>query len=244
MITLMALAIMSAAEPLPPVEDFLKQFAERRKGVTALHADFTQDNNTGGEVDSVAGTIFYANPRRIIFRYPKAELTYVFDDLRVYEYDAAAQQVQTHELQDDPQTEALFLGFGEDVSRLPLAYDISLFTPDSTECGSMGVSLRPKKAREEGGAFQEVRLYLQGENYLPCRVRIINDEDSTVTIDVRNLRVNPPYEPEETQVKLAPGTKILREDMLQGEVPAEGMLVPEEPIVTMSDLEAPAKASP
>jgi outer membrane lipoprotein-sorting protein len=242
MMTFIALAVMAAAQPLPSVEDFLKDFAAKRGDITALKADFVQENRTSGETDTVTGTIFYANPRRIIFRYPEQELTYVFDDLRVYEYDAGLQQVQMHELEDNPQTEALFLGFGEDVGRLQQAYRIALFQPKENECGDVGMTLRPKTERAEDGMFQEVRLYLRGENLLPCRVVIVNDEASTVTINVTNLRLNPPFQGLDTQVRVPEGTRIVREDQDFGTAGPEGLLIPDTPILSMADLPAPEKA--
>jgi outer membrane lipoprotein-sorting protein len=229
MIALLSLVVMSAAQPLPPLDEFMKDFDRKRGSIQSVRADFRQENITADESEVVTGTLFYGNPRRILFRYTKPALTYVFDDLRVYEYDAESEQVQSHDLSDDPQTEALFVGFGESPDRLREAYNIELFRPDVSECGAIGMVLKPKGPEEEA-AFKEIRLYLREEDYLPCRVQIQNDEESSVLIDVTQYRVNEPYKPEDTQVQVAEGTEIFQNDQYVETAGPGGMWLPEEPL--------------
>lgn len=229
MIALIAMAVMSAAQPLPSMDDFLTDFSAKRDKIQALRAEFRQENITADESEVVNGTIFYANPRRIIFHYAKPPLAYVFDDLHVYEYDEEAKQVLSHQLSDDPQTEALFIGFGESSKRLQEAYNTELFRPSELECGVIGLILRPKGNPEEA-PFKEIRLFLRQEDYLPCRVQIQNDEESSVLIDIPKYDVNPAYKPENTQVKVAEGTEIFQNDQYQETAGPGGNWIPEEPL--------------
>lgn len=230
MTVLVALLVSAVAAPLPSLDEFFQTFSQKREGLQALRADFTQTNTTSGESDTVQGSIFYVNPRRIIFRYPEAELTYLFDDTRVYEYDAGLRQVQISDLGNDPQAEALFLGFGENADRLKKAYDIELFRPDRAECGAIGMILRPRNREEGSGVFQEVRLFLDEENYLPCAVRIVNDEDSQVYYTLPKYTLNPPFQPADTQIRVAEGTEVIQNDQLLETAGPDGLLLPDQPI--------------
>lgn len=229
MMMLIALAAVSAAQPLPSLDEFLAEFSRKREQIQAVRADFQQENITADETETVSGSLFYANPRRIVFRYPKSQLAYVFNDVRVYEYDAEAKQVQIHDLADDPQTEALFVGFGESPQRLREAYDIELFRPDASECGAIGMTLRPKGGADDA-AFEWIRLYLREQDYLPCRVLIKNDEESTVVIDVAQYAVNPAYNPQESQLQAAEGTEVFQNDQYVETAGPGGLWLPEEPV--------------
>jgi outer membrane lipoprotein-sorting protein len=240
MIALIAMAVMSAAQPLPSMDDFLAQFNKKREAIHSLRADFRQDNITADESETVNGSLFYANPRRIVFRYTKPALSYVFDDIRVYEYDAEAKQVQSHDLSDDPQTEALFVGFGESPKSLQEAYNLELFRPDASECGNIGLILRPKGSPDEA-PFKEIRLYLREEDYLPCRVQIKNDEESTVLIDIPSYTVNAEFKPQDTQIQVPEGTEIFQNDRYVETAGPGGSWLPEEPLKPKSVAQAEAE---
>ena len=226
MLAFLVVALTAAPEPLPNLDAFLADFSRKRESVHALKAEFAQENITSDESDTVAGSLFYAHPRRILFRYPEAQLTYAFDDLRVYEYDAQAQQVQIHDIGDDPQTEALFVGFGENTASLRAAYDIELFRPDASDCGTIGMTLKPK----DESSFKEVRLFLEGDHYLPCRVKIVNDEDSTVLINMGKYEINPTFAPRDTQMEVAEGSEVFQNDQHRETAGPDGLLLPEEPV--------------
>lgn len=228
MISLLAV-LMIAAPALPDTQQFLADFGAKREGLKALRANFTQVNTQSKDSDTVSGKLFFVQPRRIVFVYPEASLTYLFDNLTVYEYDEAAEQVQIHQLSDDPQTEALFLGFGESAGRLQEAYHIEMFRPEAIDCGEIGMILRPKKDDERDAMFREVRLFLRGEDYVPCRVKIVNDDDSTVIIDVDSHEANPTFEPTEARFFAKPGTQIFQDDKHIETVGPKGLWLPRSP---------------
>jgi len=225
MTTLVALLLI-AAPALPDTQTFLADFSAKREGLKALRANFTQVNTQSKDSDTVSGKLFFTQPRRIVFVYPDASLTYLFDNLTVYEDAEAAEQVQMHQLRDNPQTEALFLGFGESAGRLQEAYDIELFRPEAIDCGEIGMVLRPKKDDAREAMFREVRLFLRGDDYIPCRVKIVNDEDSTVIIDVESHETNPAFEPTEARFFAKPGTQIFQDDKHIETVGPEGLWLP------------------
>lgn len=217
-----ALGMTSAmAESLPDLETFVEEFKEKRADIQTLQAHFRQHNFMPGERFTNEGELLYIRPRRLLFRYSDPPVTYAVDDTMVYEYDADLAQVQQMRLEDQPETEALFLGFESDLTRLREAYAISLFTPDEEECGSVGLRLEPEAAAGEDapGLFEEAWLYLREEDYAPCRIHLVNPDGSQVLIEIDELQPNVKLVPRETSLWAPEGTRIVPE---QGPVETAG----------------------
>jgi len=176
--------IVAAAEPAVPAEldAFLEDFAEHRVHLTALEAKFVQINYTTdfrGETDRLekVGTLVYVHPRRLVFRYD--DIVMLIDRTRFYEYDPAIGQLQITTLGNDPQMEALFLGFEENLDALREAYALTLFDVGDDSCADFGLALNPNESGDPDAPplFEEVRLYLRKGDYLPCRVYTGNDAE-------------------------------------------------------------------
>ncbi len=209
-----------SAESLPDFEEFVEEFREKRADIMTLQARFRQHNFTTADRFTNEGELLYIRPRRLLFRYSDPPVTYAVDDLMVYEHDADLAQVQQMRLEDHPETEALFLGFESDLTRLREAYAVSLFTPDEDECGSVGLRLEPEVDAEEArGFFEEAWLYLRDEDYIPCRIHLINPDGSQVLIEIPDPEVNVKLTPRETSVWVPRGTRIVPE---QGPVETAG----------------------
>jgi len=208
------------AESLPDLEEFVEEFQEKRADVQTLEAQFRQHNFTAEDRFTNEGELLYIRPRRLLFRYTEPPVTYAVDDLMVYEYDADLAQVQQMRLEDHPETEALFLGFESDLTRLQEAYAVSLFTPDEDECGSIGLRLEPEVDAEEApGFFEEAWLYLREEDYIPCRIHLVNPDGSQVLIEIPDPEVNVKLTPRETSLWVPEDTRIVPE---QGPVETAG----------------------
>lgn len=244
-------ALIVTAAPELDLEAFFKVFDERRAGVHALSADFVQENVTPDETSEATGAILYARPRRIIFRYDSEESPYalLLDGLRVYEYEADLGELKVVDLEDDPQMEALFLGFETDVERLREAYDISTFDPADEPGAAFGLVLRPRMneedAAEEGAEplFERVRLWLRDKDYLPIKIQIVNDRETQSVMRIENLEVNPALTPEMTQLEIAPDTKIIENEEFVETVGAEGAHVPEALLPPPADPAAPVESA-
>lgn len=221
------------------LDAFLEDFAERRAAVENVQAIFVQDEISPDDSVRSEGTLIFVRPRRIVFRYKDPEITYLIDSLRVYEYDAEFEQVQVFDLDDDPQAEALFLGFGSDPDRLQEAYDLLLTPALPDACGSQVLTLRPKAAADEelsqealhvddisASLFEEARITLGGKDLLPCRIEIINDADSRVVINIVEYRVNKPIESDADRLNLPEGTRIIENEVLTETVGSEGVFLP------------------
>ncbi len=208
-------------------DGFFAEFAEKRDGIRTLEARFTQESVVPEETLYSAGRLIYVKPKRIVFRYEAPEPTYLIDGLRAYEYEPDLKQVQVYLLEDNPQTEALFLGFDEDTKRLRDAYEVELFEPAEEPEGARGVVLRPKNARDEEAYFEKVTLFLRAEDYLPYRIHIVNDAESHVTIRVADFVVNGASAPAQGQIMLPEGTTIIEDDEIVETVGRGGKLVPE-----------------
>ncbi len=217
------------------MEGFLVEFAEKRERLVVLEAAFEQRNATVDEEEVSEGTLVYANPRRIVFRYASpTEAVVLIDGLKVYEYDVEFEQVQIFSLEADAETEALYLGFESDVGRLTEAYDLEFFKPgDAYPETTKGLMLHPK-AREDDAAplFERVHLYLRESDYLPIRIYIVNDAESSVDISISDIVVNKTIDPVRTQLNVPEGVRIIEDELDKGQVGPEGKLMPE-PIEVM-----------
>lgn len=221
---LMATAVSAGAEDLE-TETFFEDFVAQRQHVAVLEARYMQRTVTPDEQLTAGGSILYVNPRRILFRYDEPELTYLIDEQRVFEYDADLAQVQVIGLGDNPQTEALFLGFESNLDRLEEAYEVAYFSPGEDECGDHGLRLRPLDPTD--AYFEEVWIFLDGEDYVPCNIHVVNEDGSHVLIEISDYQVNVEIDPQETQIWVPEGTSIVpREGPIERAGP-EGAWLPE-----------------
>ncbi len=225
-----ALAVASlgvAAE----VDDFFVEFEAKRDHIERLQARFSQETTTPDEQTRAVGYIVYENPRRILLQYLEPQVTYLISESRVYQYDPELEQVQIYDLDDDPQLEALFLGFDSETGRLREAYTVALFEPDPSTCGDQALRLTPLpqsgEARDDvAPLFEQIALYLRADDYLPCRIHVINDEDSEVEIAVAEFKVNDAAGDAAARLVLPEGTQIIENEVLVETVGPGGATLP------------------
>lgn len=226
----MSMAIVMAAVALmaqpDSVDAFYKEFAQRRADISTLRANYTERTMTPEETFETEGVLIYAKPRRIVRRMAPPENTVlIVDDRRVFQYEPEIKQLVAYRLDDDPRANLLFLGFDSDIDALREAYQVSLFSVEEQASGKKGILIQPKPG--EGDAwFKEVNLYLDDKDYLPYRIRMVNEDDSQVIIEVKDLKKNPKLDPSETQALVAEGTKVIEDDKVVETVAAGGKLVP------------------
>ncbi|GMW03210.1 MAG: hypothetical protein AMXMBFR84_43450 [Candidatus Hydrogenedentota bacterium] len=222
----LAAALVTAGE----VNTFFDDFAKKREGVKAVYARFTQENTTPDEILVSEGELIYTEPRRILFRYFDPEVTYLVDGDRIYEYDADLEQLQIYDVQDQPAIEAMFLGLDKDTSRLREAFDVELYKPLENECGTQGLMLVPKPAPEDDESaplFDKARINLQDPQWLPCYVRVDNDEESYFEIKLSDFKYNNDVDLKRAFITLPEGTRIIENEQLVEKVGAGGKIVPE-----------------
>jgi len=220
----------------PAVDEFFADFSAKRDHIDRLTARFVQETVTPDEVTRSVGNIVYEKPRRIMLQYLDPAITYLVDGTRVYQYNADLEQVQIYDLDDDPQLEALFLGFDSDASRLREAYTIGLFDPDPSTCGKQGLRLLPLQTRDASGEdqpaedvtplFQEIALYLRAEDFLPCQIHVVNDAESEVEIAVADFKLNVDAGDAAAGIDLPAGTQIIENEELVETVGPGGKRVP------------------
>ena len=232
MIAPLLIALLSA--PAGDLDAFLEKFQEKRAGIAVLEATFHRVNITEDEAFEVEGTLLYAKPRRVVFRHADEETPDVLiDGLRLYTTtDREMEQLDITDLEDDPKTEALFVGFEHDVKRLRKAYDLTLFDPQGKARAVQGMELRPKEDDGESGMFRSIRLYLREEDYLPVFVEIDQEGGARVEIRIHEYRINQPVDPKKTQFLVPEGTVIVENEESFEEAGPGGKWVPEKPIET------------
>ena len=218
-----------------PVASFYEKFAAKRNEIQSLHARFTQITSTPDEIITSTGDIYYTSPKRILFRYEDAELHYLIDGLRAYEYDAELQQLQIFDMEDRPEAEAFFLGFEKNADRLSEAYHIRV-----TEISETGVELelKPRDTESETTFFQSLTLRLRAGDYLPTKIHIVNDDESDVIYDIGDFTVNDPRHKTENLIFLPEGTVIIDNDRYAETVGPGGKSVP--PFENDTTAETPA----
>jgi outer membrane lipoprotein-sorting protein len=195
------------------------------------------------------GTITYVKPRRILFKYDDPEITYLVDGQKVYEYNAKATQLQVIDLENDPQTEAFFLGFDDNTERLKQAYNVKLFTPDPKECGTKGLELLPRHevedvTKKERSTFEKVRISLDGQQYLPCHIEVINDKDSKTNIAISAIKTNADTAPKELTITVPEHTTIVENNDKTSDAGPGGVTfprpgAPKPPTIKLQDLKNP-----
>lgn len=240
------LSVCMAFAATQPLDAFWADFAQKRDQVVVLEAKFTQTNTSVDEEEVSKGTLVYAKPRRIVFSYETPEKSVcLIDGLRVYEYDVEFKQVQIFNLEDDAETEALYLGFESDIARLTKAYDVEMMEPGDAFPNTKCIVLKPKP-REDNSAplFERVHLYLRDKDYLPVRIYIVNDEDSSVDIEIKDIAVNKPLEPAATQLDLPEGVRIIEDDVFVEQVGPEGKRTPDSVVPKLPASEAKPAEEP
>lgn len=220
-----AVAFLAAPEA-GDFEAFFQEFAEKRDGIVVLEANFTQKTILPEETLETAGTLYYAQPRRVVYRTEDPLRVTLIEQDRGYEYEPDIKQLIVFDLAESPQAKILFLGFDNDTETLREGFDIELFDIEGDTRGSQGLILRPKEGVTDA-EFMKVSLYLRDQDFLPYKMHIINDEESEVEITVSDFTINHTPAPERSQIALAPGTKIVENDVVIDTAGKEGMRVPE-----------------
>lgn len=229
-----------AAATVDPVDGFLAELAKKRETLVTIEARFTHESRTLDDTHMSSGAVVYVKPRRIVFRWEEPDkVVYLADGPRLYEYDAGLEQLKVYDMKDDPETEALFIGFEQDPARLRKAYTLALIDPKDAPGAVKGLEMRPKpqdilqqnpedQAHENSRRlFEYARVYFREGDYLPCRIEIINDPESKVTVSFSEFKVNQPLDAAKTQVALPEGTKIIENEDIFRTVGPEGLNLPE-----------------
>lgn len=230
-ITLIVLAAFAqtptAPAPSADMEKFFANFAAKRDAIQVLEAEFTQKTIYPDEILTTEGDLVFAKPRRLVFHTADPERTTLLDGKRVYEYEPEIKQATAYDIGDNPQADIFFFGFDNDISALRKSYEVAMVTlPDETR-GKNGLLIKPKAENTADSRFKEVTLYLRDEDYLPYRIRIVNDEESQVIVDFSHMTVNGKIDPARTQLSLAEGTKIIENDVPLETVASGGKRIPD-----------------
>lgn len=209
---LYALAIVSAAafaQASDELDQFVETFAEKRDNIQSLRAPFVQKTVTPEEILTSEGEVVYMRPKRLLFRYTDPEQVYMLDNLRAYEYDPELRQLQIFDLEEQPQTAALFLGFEEDIARLREAYNLRALV-SSEDDAPAAFEIVPKDDDPDADAyFEKVIVYLRAQDYLPEEIHIVNSADSQTIISFKDYRVNEQMDKSDVQLFAAPGTDVI-----------------------------------
>ncbi len=242
---LICLCLSATATATTDIDAFWTEFTAKRAGIRTLAAQFSQDEIVPEDTWQTNGSLVYVNPRRILFRYEAPDPSYLIDGSRCYIHESDLKQLRVLELEDNPQTEALFLGFDDDTKRLKEAYHIELPDVAKEPEGARCLVLRPRATGEEA-PFEKVTLFLRAEDYLPYRIHIQNEAESQVIIRVSDFIVNGPMPPEQSRLELPEGTDIIENDQKIETVGAGGKRVPEAAalLVLQQPASAEEKATP
>ncbi|MBI2432005.1 MAG: outer membrane lipoprotein carrier protein LolA [Candidatus Hydrogenedentes bacterium] len=220
-----AIALGAPAEPASPaLEAFFNEFTQKRAGVASLRAEYTQTDVLPEDTNKTRGKLLYIKPRRIIQQSEDPVSTILMDNRRGYLYEPEIQQLQIFEIEDDPQSDVLFLGFDEDIRKLEEAYDVKLLTTENT---SRGLVITPKFDPHRDPLFEELNILFEEKNLLPKRIEVINDDGSKTIYEVTNYQINGAVDAAETQIALPEGTKVLENNEVRETAGPGGLLLPD-----------------
>lgn len=240
MLTALMILAAAAVDSETSFETFFEDFAKKRDTVRVFEARFRQTSYTTDETVLSTGTIVYVRPRRILFRYEEPEQVYLIDDKTLYDYDPEIKQVDVYPLDDQPEMDVFFLPFDGDTKRLEKVFEIAFLDAagglgegvDTADVVALGFRPRPAPEEEEDvpPSFEEVRIYLRGPEYTPCRIVIVNDPESRVVFDITGVKKNAPLEPGATYIRVPEGTDVVYRDGPAKTVGPEGLVLPPLPM--------------
>lgn len=222
--------IFAAAATLAQPQDFEKffdDFAKKREGIQVLQAEYTEKSITPDETFLSEGSLLYAQPRRIVRHtfYPY-DSTVVIDQQTSIEYEPEVKQAVVSDLSQVREADILFFGFESDTKRLRENYEVKLFTIQDNPLGKNGLEIKPKE-KDGQKPFESVTLYLADDSLLPYRIHVIFDAESELQVDIGQYTINGDVAPEQTQVTLAEGTKLIQNDKVIETIGAGGKKMPE-----------------
>ena len=188
-------------------EEFTTQFEEKRKDIQVVEARYRQSDMYPGEVMQTTKNLLYIRPRRLVLW--DEESTQLIDNKRFYEYEPLVRQLEITDFDENPLADIIFAAFDESVDHLADTYDLAIFTVLEYDEGSHGLRIRPLPDTSAAEYFQEATIYLRDEDFLPYRILIEHDADTQRLFEIYDYRVNHEYDPEDTRIVVAPGTRII-----------------------------------
>jgi outer membrane lipoprotein-sorting protein len=217
------------AQEKTDLDEFFVEFAEKREGIQVLRAPFTQLTVTPDETMTSTGHLVYARPKRMVLHYDGLDdvgdaMVYVTDGNIYYQYNEESRQLQSWGIENQPNTEALFLGFSDDSSLLREAYAMTLRAPADGGDG-VELELQPRNPDSGDSDFEKIVLQLRGKDLLPTKIHLVNDAESNVTIVVGVFVINRGDDLEATLL-VPEGTEILHDDAYVETAGPEGVRIP------------------
>ncbi|MFP6583731.1 MAG: outer membrane lipoprotein carrier protein LolA [Candidatus Hydrogenedentota bacterium] len=227
-IMMVGLSLLTVAQqPAPDAVTLLQQYSSERDTLTTMQARFTQWIFTPEEDLKSEGTVTFASPKRIIFRYDDPPLAYMIDDTHAYEYDEELEQIIIYDIEGQPEAEAFFLGMQSDISDIRDAYEVSILPEEPGEADFLHVQLIPHPDEELEPLFLSVTLKMRKSDFLPARILIRNDDDSRVEFTLTDFITNEVLPDDRTHIFVPERTDIVINDIALEPAGAEGRYFPE-----------------
>ena len=225
------LAAFAGAAHADEFTEFFETFAEKRDAIDILSARFEQKTISPDDIVTSFGTITYVSPRRLIFSYDGEEgdgvsQVFVIDDDRYYQYDAETLQLQIFDIDDRPEVEAFFLPFENDTARLRDAYTVRLLEGLESDDGVPRVYLAPNPTENGDVAFEAVTISLGEQDFLPTDILIMNDEESSVRIAVREYALNADTGEHAGRIHVPANVDVIENDTYVTTTNEAGMWIP------------------
>lgn len=216
-----------AQQPAPDAVTLLQQYSSERDTLTTMQARFTQWIYTPEEDIKSEGSVTFASPKRIIFRYNDPPLAYMIDDTHAYEYDEELEQIIIYDIEGQPEAEAFFLGMESDISEIQEAYEVSILPEEPNEADFLRVQLIPHPDEDLEPLFLSVTLKMRKSNFLPERILIRNDDDSRVEFTLTDFITNEALPDHRTHIFVPERTDIVVNDVALDPAGTEGRYFPE-----------------
>ena len=201
------IGLLTPAATTLSFEEFTTLFEEKRADIRIVEARYEQSILMPGETLSTEGRLLYARPHRLVLR--EEETVQIIDQQRMYDYEPLVRQMEITDFEENPLADIIFAAFDESVSKLAERYDLATFTVLDYDEGSQGLRIRPLPESDAAQYFEEATIYLRDEDFLPYRIFIEHDAETHRLFEVFDYAINHDYDPEDTRITMAPGTRII-----------------------------------
>jgi outer membrane lipoprotein-sorting protein len=207
-LTLAAATGASATE----LDELLVDFDRVQESIRTLRAEFTETTQSSLLKDDIVakGQVFLTKPASVRWEYSVPEdMRFVISQDQYTGYFPLRKQAERRDVRRWGEHLFRFLGLGQASDELAKFYAIRIGEDDAPEDGTVLLVLDPKKKRVRK-RMESVRLWIDGETYLPVRVCYSSHDGDTRTVEFDRMDVNPELSASLYEVDLPDDVEVIK----------------------------------
>lgn len=196
--------------PPPEVRAVLDRLDAAQQAVRTLRADVVETRTMAllSQPERLEGQVSFERPGRIRWEYVRPDRrVYVLSDGNLTGWIPAQNTVEKVNLSRYEQRVRRMVAFGQESKALLRDFQVSL-VPGKAGAPADELLLVPK-SRRMAKRVKEVRLWVDRGDGLPHRVLYATPDSSTVTYELKELKINGALAPETFALRTPPGAKVV-----------------------------------